>query len=306
MKMILFFIATLTCCSCSKKLITPICITGEKDLIPEGIAVDKDKIFVSSVLKNKIIQVDLRNNAVVDFISTGEYGFGSGIGVFCKNNLLFALTNSLSPSLFIFDIKERRLVKTYQLDDDDQHLWNDLTVDDLNHVYITDSKQHRIYKINYPGDQIEMFFSDPTIKFPNGITLSDDDQKLFIASSEFGIRILDIPSKKVLNNFSADTKGIDGLKYLNGNLYAVKNGDRNIKKHGLFQIQLNKELSSIKKVKPVLIGHNLMNVPTTFDIGGSFIYLLANSQLDNLNQETMKIIDPKDLSDTYILKIKMK
>lgn len=176
----------------------------------------------------------------------------------------------------------------------------------MNHVYITDSKQHRIYRISYPGDQIEIFFSDPTIKSPNGITLSGDDQKLFIASSEFGIRILDIPSKKVLNDFSADTKGIDGLKYLNGNLYVVKDGDRNIKKHGLFQIQLNKELSSIKKVKPVLIGHNLMNVPTTFDIGGSSIYLLDNSQLDNLNQETMKIVDPRDLSDTYILKIKMK
>lgn len=130
--------------------------------------------------------------------------------------------------------------------------------------------------------------------------------KLFIASNEYGVRILDIPSLKILNDISVNTRGIDGLKYLNGNLYAVKNGNRNIKKHGLFQIQLNKELNSIKKVKPVLIDHKLMNVPTTFDIDGSSIYLLANSQLDNLNQETMKIINPKDLSDTYILKIKMK
>jgi WD40 repeat protein len=313
MKKFFGFFGIILLLSCSQQAAEIITITGEKDLIPEGIAVAEDKIFISSILKNKIVQIGIENSEVSDFIESGKYGFKSGIGLFLKNNLLFALTNSSIASkdsangfLFVFDITEKKLLKTYELNDNRQHLWNDLAVDHLNQIFITDTKQHKVYRITYPNEKIEDFFSDSTTIYPNGIALSKNNEKLFIASDKYGIRILDIQSKKIINEVSKNTAGIDGMKFFNGNLYAIKNTDKDSKQHGLFFIKLTEPLNGIEKIEPILIAHPLMNVPTTLDIRGEFIYLLGNSQMDNLNQETLQVINKSELTNTYLLKIKIK
>jgi sugar lactone lactonase YvrE len=80
--------------SCSQKSPRIITIKHNTNLIPEGIAVHDQKIFLSSIFKNKIIQYDRKSQKASDFISTDEYNFGSGIGLYTKANLLFALSNS--------------------------------------------------------------------------------------------------------------------------------------------------------------------------------------------------------------------
>ena len=49
-------------------------------------------------------------------------------------------------------------------------------------------------------------------------------------------------------------------------------------------------LSGIQSVKSVLVGHSALNVPTTFDISNNHVLMLANSQMDNLNQDNNQII----------------
>ena len=46
-----------------------------------------------------------------------------------------------------------------------------------------------------------------------------------------------------------------------------------------------------------------MNIPTTFDIVGDRIYLLANSQLENLDQDKNEILRKEELTNTYIIVI---
>jgi len=48
-----------------------------------------------------------------------------------------------------------------------------------------------------------------------------------------------------------------------------------------------------------------MNIPTTIDIVDGYAYILANSQLDNLDQDKNEIIDPENLTNTYVLKVKL-
>jgi hypothetical protein len=62
----------------------------------------------------------------------------------------------------------------------------------------------------------------------------------------------------------------------------------------------------IKEVATLLEKHPALNVPTTLAISDGYIYIIANSQMDNLVQLTNKIIDSKILTDSYILKIKLK
>jgi hypothetical protein len=298
--------------SCSPKLPEVITIKENEDLIPEGIAVHNQKIFLSSIFKNKIIQYDINSQKASDFISTNQYNFGSGIGLYTKANLLFALSNSSIkrseksiPSLFVFDIYDKKLIKTYTLNDSLNHLWNDLTVSSNNEIYITDTRLGMIYMIKYPGDSIAQYYSDSTTISPNGIDLSQDGKRLFIASDKYGIRILDRESKKIINGIDTAAAGIDGIKYYNSSLYAVKNSALDHSKHRLLKINLSNEEGNIESVENIELRKDLWNVPTTIDIKDGYLYLLANSQMDNLDQEALSIIDTKVLTNTYVVKMKL-
>jgi DNA-binding beta-propeller fold protein YncE len=279
---------------------------GEKDLFPEGIAAGRNEVFISSITKNKILTYNLEKRTVKDFITTGQFGFGSGIGLFAKDSFLYALTNKNKPYLFVFSTNTKLLLNKYELNDNEEHLWNDLTIDKKGNVYITDTYQHKIYQIKNSDNKVLNFFSDSSkIAYPNGITLSEDDSKLFIASSNSGVRILDIKEKTILNSPSSETMGIDGMKYFNDKVYAIVNASRDSKQHRVISVSFTKDCKSILEVDTLLIGHPLFNVPTTLDIKNGFIYIVANSQMENLNQISMKPVNEKELTNTFILKIKL-
>lgn len=292
--------------SCRQEKVTTLSLGAEKDLIPEGIAVSGDKIFISSIYKNKIVVSD--GNTTRNFIESNQYGFRSGVGLLAKDDLLFALTNDTDTlktysALFVFQISTGKLLHTFELQDQQKHFFNDLAVTASHEVYITDTRQSKIWKLNYPQpDWLEWM----SINEPNGIALSADDQKLFVATWDNGIQIIDMAKKKVLNGASPETRGVDGLKYVQGTLFAIKNASRDRSKHGLYAIRLSDHESGLAQIDTVILAHPHMNVPTTFDYQQDCFYVLANSQLLNLDQHTNTIIDVSKLTDTYVLKVKHK
>jgi WD40 repeat protein len=297
--------------SCSGQALKIIRIDPDKDLIPEGIAVHEGRIFLSSIYKNKIVFFDTKTNTASDFIAEKQHGFRSGVGMLIKENLLFALSNdnhkdSLTSALYIFNLSNKKQVGRFELRDNQKHFFNDLTINKLNQVFITDSRHQAVYKLDYPAGKIELFLSSPDISFPNGITLSDDEKKMFIASSNKGLKIYDLTEKKLVDSSFNETKGIDGMKFYKSTIYAVRNTDKNPEKHGLYAIILNEESTGVKQVKPLLTGHSLMNIPTTLDIDKNYIYILANSQMDNLDESENKLIREKDLKHTYVIRLRIK
>ena len=98
---------------------------------------------------------------------------------------------------------------------------------------------------------------------------------------------------------------VDGLKYHKGNLYGIRNGFQDKEKHGLYKIELNNNKTDIDTVIPLLIDHPTMNIPTTFCIHNGWAYILANSQLDELDPENDLIRNPDSLENTFILKYKL-
>jgi WD40 repeat protein len=310
LKYFLFFVSA-AFIGCQSNSIQIMRLVDSTDLIPEGITISGQTVFMSSIHKNKIVQFEINNNKISNFIESNQYGFKSGVGLFSKGNLLFALTNdlnadSLTSLLFVFDITKKKLIKTFELKDSTKHFLNDLTLNSLNQVFITDSKQHKIYKLDYPNGHIEEYLATSENKYPNGITVSKDNKKLFIASENNGLRIVDIATKKILNKPSLETVGLDGIKFHDGKIYAVRNSDKSIEKHKLMVISLTDNEENIKKVDVLIEKHPLFNVPTTLDISEGYIYMIANSQMDNLNQLTNTIIDSTILTHTYILTIKCK
>lgn len=289
-------------------------IDFDKDIIPEGIAIDPGtgRIFLSSIHKQKIITYDPASQEGQDFIASREYGYKRGIGILIRNNTLFALGSEpeegiWSSVLLTFDLESNQLLHRFQINDTLSHLMNDLAVSKTNEVFITDTERHLVYRLEYPDGQIEPFLKHEEIQYPNGIAISEDGTRLFIDSWTSGIRIVDIATRKIVNPVHPPTSefGIDGLKYYRGHLYAIRNSGKDKSKHGLYSIRLTEDESSIDEVVPLLTGHPKMDIPTTFCIQNGSAYILANSQLDNLDQDTNKILHPDSLTNTFILPIKL-
>ncbi len=290
-------------------------IDYEKDLIPEGIAIypETNTIFISSIYRDKIIAYDIKTGTTKDLINTGQYGYKHGLGLEIKNDLLFALSSEntagkSSSLLLVYDLKKGRPMKQFVLRDTVSHFMNDLAVSDDLQVFITDTERSVVYKLDYPNGEINVFLEDDSIEYPNGIAISDDNELLFVDSWSEGIRIVDLKNAEIINSGYNGTKmkiAVDGLKYYNNNLYGIRNGDREKEKHGFFKIALNKSRSDIDSIIPLLINHPLMNIPTTFCINEDRAYILANSQLELLDQEKDSIRSAEKLTNTYLIEIKI-
>ncbi|NQU85830.1 MAG: SMP-30/gluconolactonase/LRE family protein [Mariniphaga sp.] len=312
-KTIILFFILIVIIGCNSKQTKVIEIEYDKAIIPEGIAINSEngKLYLSSLHKEKIVEYDLKNKKAEDLTTSKEYGFKSGVGMIVKDNKLFALSGDMtkiqSSILVVIDLETNELLHSYTVNDTVSHFMNDLTISENNQIYITDTRRHIVYKLDYPSGEIENFMIDDQIKYPNGISISENGEKLFVDSNTEGIRIIDIDSKKILNkkNDYTSNSGVDGLKYYKGNLYAVRNfGDDN-NQHGFIKLVLSKNQEEIVEVVPVLLGHEKLNVPTTFDIFKDYAYFIANSQMKNLDQEKNQIINPDSLTNTFIIKVRL-
>ncbi|MEK6153578.1 SMP-30/gluconolactonase/LRE family protein [Flavobacteriaceae bacterium 3-367] len=288
-------------------------ISYDKALIPEGIAVDskQGKLYLSSIHRRKIVETDLASGKSIDFIGSGAYGYKPGIGITVKDHRLFALgsekkNDSWSSILLVLDLEDGSLLHSYKLNEEGNHLMNDLAISRSGQIFITDTERHRVYKLDYPDGSLSVFLDDAQIQYPNGIAISEDNTKLFVDSWSHGIRVVDIKTGEILNGKHEGTTkiGLDGLKYHAGHLYAIRNGGEK-EAHGLIKIPLSENEQTVGGIIPLLVGHEKMNLPTTLAIAEGHIYVLANSQLDNLNQDTYTVIDEAKLTPTYILKYKI-
>ncbi len=306
---IIFIILLISCKNRSK--IEVILLDIDKATIPEGIAVDPENgnLFISSVHLDKITKSNKDGKNSIDVIPTHLKGYSAGVGLEIKQNFLFALgsINRKKESIVLqIDLENNSVVNSFELKDSIPNYFNDLAIDNNLNAYITDTEFHRIYRLDYKSGIIEVFIEHEQIKYPNGIAISEDQTKLFVDSYTSGIRIIDLMSKKILNqNHEQSAKrGIDGLKYDKQHLFAIINGGNKKEKHGLVRFKLSQEEDKILESEELLMNHPKMDIPTTLSIVNEQVYILANSQLDNLDQKNNKIIDPKQLNEICIIKIK--
>ncbi|WP_190810559.1 SMP-30/gluconolactonase/LRE family protein [Flagellimonas sp. S3867] len=279
----------------------------EKDLIPEGIAVHiaSNKVYLNSLVKNKIVRCNLDGSNPEDFVSTDQYGYLAGFGMIIKGDILFALGNSLpkinnTSILLLLDVASGKLIKSYPLNIPDFIYLNDIAISSSGAIFITDSESNNIYTINESTDKLEVFFSNDEIKHSNGIAISPDDKFLYFASYTSGIRILDIATKKLVNQPN-DHKGIDGMKFYNNSLVGIVNGRRDRTLNGVYRFHLNENKAEIVHKEKLQNFPRLSDIPTTFDLHGDTMYFVTDSQMDLLDQETNEITDALKLENYQLL-----
>jgi len=289
---------------------------SEKDLIPEGITYSSatNSFYLGSIHKTKIIQIDAETGVSGDFIPSGLTDLSFlGLIVDDSNKYLWACgfryeNNGTSSLVSKFDLNTGILIKTYSFKDTVQSIYNDLASDKAGNIFFTDSDGQCVYKIDRQTDSVSLFFDGIEILHPNGITISPDNKYLYVASTNYGIRVLDIKSQTIADEYDTlfNSRGIDGLKYYKSSLIGIQNEVKTRSEVKIAQYFLDETGTMITGMKIIDQNNPLFDIPTTFVIAENQLYCLANSQLDNLSHTGQGIVDPEELNDILILKYKMK
>ena len=268
----------------------------EKDLIPEGIAHDPrtGSFFLGSTYKRKIVRID-KAGKTTDF-SKQEDGLWDVLGMkvdparrilwVCSAAGASAGEQDGSSGLFRYDLVTGRLVSRHLLPGKPQpHLLNDVALGRNGEVFVTDSKGGGLYRLRPGQEQLEVFLEPGTLIYPNGIALSPDEKKLFVADFAKGLSIVDVASRQVRplpHPERANVAGIDGLYLHGGSLVAVQNSAGTER---IVRFRLRPGLDAIESEEILESRNPLFVIPTTGTLAGGSLVYIANSQLESLDDQ---------------------
>jgi sugar lactone lactonase YvrE len=283
----------------------------QKDLIPEGITLNPktQTIFLNSLRHGKIVSCDMDGSNPKDFITDNQYGYLPGFGMFVKGDTLYALGNSLSQKnsksiLLLLNVKTGAFINSFSPKDTSFKYLNDLAVASNGDVFITDSENNIIYTIQAKKAVLEVYLETEEVRNSNGITLSDDGKYLYIASNKKGIGIVDRQTKRIINQSNEEYRGIDGLKFYKGSLIGIVNAKKG-NENGIYRYFLNERSTGITRKEKIFSFKDESKISTTFSILDGYMYFVLNTQLDNLDGETGKIIDEKKLEAYQLMKYRI-
>ena len=294
----------------------------EKDLLPESIAFDpvKENFYIGSTRKGKVLRIS-SGGQVSEFIAAGQDGLWMTIGlkVDPERRLLWVCStggdNLIDYSLkddedgrpagiFKYHLDTGVLIEKYTLEEPGAvHFFNDLCIAQNGDVYATHMfAEHAVYRIRAGHGKLEKVFSDGSIRYPNGVTLSDDDSKLFVAHAG-GISRIDLRNNEIKPLETAEginitgRESIDGIYFYENTLIALQ-PDINT----LLQLALNEEGTKITGSTLLEVNHPMMRYPTTGEIVGKEFYYIANAQFGSFNADG-SLYPMEKLYEPIILKL---
>ncbi|MDQ4120082.1 MAG: hypothetical protein M3209_01270 [Acidobacteriota bacterium] len=291
----------------------------EPDLIPESVAYDpaNKNFYVGSLYKQKIVKID-RLGKASDFVAgaTDNLGAVVGIKVDPARKVLWVL-NNIAPEMKNFDktregtgmlhkyeLKTGRLIKKYELANKPRpHLLNDLVIATNGDLYISDSLSSVVHVLQQEKDELEVFANLAPYSYPNGIALSKDESKLYVANLN-GVSIIETKTGKISQLAHAETialPGIDGLYFYENSLLAIQNFEL---PNRVVRFDLNRSGDQVVRLEILESNHPLYKTPTTGVVDGKNFYYIANSQLRSFD-ETGKILPLEKLQNITILKLSL-
>jgi hypothetical protein len=272
----------------------------EKDFFPEGLAYDPvtHAFYMGSRYRRKIIMITEKGE-VSDFVKPDLYHLQpiGGVHVDPADQSLWAASDpddAHGSELYHFDV-QGKLLERYS-PGTGRHDLNDLvlyrssaifvTDTDANLTYRFDRKTHLFTPLNLPRSQL----------FPNGVTLSDDSTRLYIADW-LGVIVVDLrddSSHEVDPGERNTLCGIDGLYWYKNSLIGVQS----IATYRVVRWFLSTDGSQVRASKVLEKGTPLVSSPTTGAIRGGEFYYMANTSIDNYDYG--KIVDPTKLEPVHI------
>jgi hypothetical protein len=266
--------------------------TMEKDLIPEGLAYDaaRNVFYLSSLNRRKIVEIG-RDGNISDFVPADRFGLLPVLGIRLNSNDGTVWADSFADSgrteLLHFDATGK-LLGRFKPDGSAKHGFNDLVIRKNGEVITTDSLANTVLRFDPAAKTFTTVAVHRPLFYPNGIALNDDDHTLYVADS-LGVVSVDLASgvsRDVDPGPRSTLAGIDGLYWHNGSLIGIQNG---IGSPRVAAFHLSSDGLRVTRTTVLENRSNFCVLPTTGAIRGSDFYFIANSQIDNMNND--KVLD---------------
>jgi sugar lactone lactonase YvrE len=266
--------------------------TTEKDLIPEGLSYDAQRnvFYLSSLNRRKIVEIG-RDGRTSDFVPADRYGLLPvlGIRISPSDGTVWAdsFTDSGRTELLHFDASGK-LLGRFKPEGAAKHGFNDLVIRKNGEVITTDSLANAVLRFDPAARTFTALPIHRPLFYPNGIALSEDDHTLYVADS-LGVVRVDLASgenRDVDPGQKSTLAGIDGLYWHNGSLIGIQNG---IGSPRVAAFRLSSDGLRVTRTTVLENRSNFCVLPTTGAIRGSDFFFIANSQIDNMNND--KVMD---------------
>lgn len=275
---------------------------AQNDLFPEGLAVDalKGVFYMGSEYHNKIVSIS-KTGKVADFVKEGTYDLMpvGGVHVDPVDHSVWCATDpgkKKRSEIVHFDMSGK-LLERFMPSTAGPHVLNDLVLRSRNEIYVTDTEGNHVFRFDRQEHHFtELNFGRPLFG-PNGITLSDDGNLLYVAD-DLGVIRMDLRTKEAqeVKPPSHDTMaGIDGLYWYEGDLVGVEYGT------GAYRVvrwPLSPNGREARSHDVLERGTKMVRDPTTGAIWDGKFYFMTNTGLNNLKES--KIIDAKKLEPVEI------
>lgn len=266
-------------------------------LIPEGIAWDAQTgdFFVGSLQERKIVRIT-SSGAITDFVPAGRDGLFDvlGLKVDPGRRRLWACTAASpragaaagSSALLLYDVDSGKLLRAHWLKEPEKkHLLNDLAFTAGGEVYVTDSDTDSLYRLGPEGASLQVFIGPGTFRYPNGIALSADEKRLYVADFQNGLSVVELATKATQplpHPPNVSPHGIDGLYVESGDLLAVQNGAG---RERIVRYRLAPAGDRIDGLFVLESRNPLFRIPTTGVVAGTDFVYLANPNLEALDDD---------------------
>jgi sugar lactone lactonase YvrE len=266
--------------------------TSEKDLVPEGLAYDAQRnvFYLSSLNRRKIVQIGL-DGSISDFVPGDRFDLLPVLRIRLDPNTDTVWAASFKDSgkteLLHFDATGK-LLGRFRPDGSAKHGFNDLVIRKNGEVILTDSLANEVLRFDPVTRSFKVLPVHRPLFYPNGIALSGDDRTLYVADS-LGVVRVDLTSGQThdVNPGPRSTlAGIDGLYWHSGRLIAIQNG---IGSPRVAAFHLSGDGLRVTQTTVLENRTNFCVLPTTGAIRGSDLFFIANSQIDNMNND--KVMD---------------
>lgn len=261
------------------------------DNLIEGVAVDieTERVFLSSVSERAIYMFQ-HGSTEPEVFADREDGLGSVFALVAdpRNLVLYAASGVVAQTpledgeepgtaIFAFDLSTGDLIARHTIEGAVR--FADLTVRD-GVLYASDAEAPRIYRLNGPNGQLQLFIEDNRFTSLQGVALSAGS--VWVADYALGIwKINPGTGQAVLASLTESGEsliGLDGLATgLDGTLYAVRNGTNPM---GVLRFEMSNQ-GDLIDVKPILTRHDAFGThgePTLLHILDGRAFLMANAQ----------------------------
>ena len=265
------------------------------DALIEALAVDNEteRLYLGGVAERRIYRVEPFAPAEFEVFAGEDQPIGSIFGMAAdrRTGRLYAVegvvpqtpvTEGETPgtALLAFDIETGELIERYTIEGAAR--MGDLTVRD-GIVYVADADAGRIYRLNGPRAELELYAEDDRFASLQG--LAQARGALWVVDYALGLWRIDPVTRHAHLQPSpqgASLIGLDGLVADRlGRLFVVRNGAAPV---GVFELVFDAQ-SRLVGMEPVLTGDARLGEPTTARISDGRLFVNADAPWDQFPED---------------------